>query len=180
MVGCGVGGLLSAGLAHRFDKKGAVFAGGSLSIAANAILALVFLTGILPVDTPLGIGFFVAFHTLYWLGSGIMLPTSIAMMADISEINKIRTGLLKDGAYSAVFSFILKAAISFSMLVSGYILSGIGFESDRAGELGADVIWRLGAVMLLVGPVVCAAAIAVMRKYRVTGALIEEMRDATV
>ena len=101
-------------------------------------------------------------------------------MADISEINKIRTGLLKDGAYSAVFSFILKAAISFSMLVSGYILSGIGFESDRAGELGADVIWRLGAVMLLVGPVVCAAAIAVMRKYRVTGALVEEMRDATV
>lgn len=180
MVGCGVGGLLSAGLAHRFDKKGAVFAGGSMSIASNAILALVFLTGILPVDTPLGIGVFVAFHTLYWLGSGIMLPTSIAMMADISEINKIRTGLLKDGAYSAVFSFILKAAISFSMLVSGYILSGIGFESDRAGELGADVIWRLGAVMLLVGPVVCAAAIAVMRKYRVTGALIEEMRDATV
>ncbi|WDE99399.1 MFS transporter [Lentisphaera profundi] len=177
MVGCGVGGLLSARLTQRFEKKGAVVLGGVISILANAVLALVFLTGLMPVDSHLSVGVFVIFHALYWLGSGVMLPTATAMMADISELNKIRTGVLKDGAYSALFSFILKAAISFSMLVSGYILSGIGFESDRAGELSAEVIWRLGAVMLLVGPLVCLAAIIVMRKYRVSHALIDEMRD---
>jgi GPH family glycoside/pentoside/hexuronide:cation symporter len=180
MIGCGLGGLLSARLTHRFEKKGAVLCGGILSIAANALLALVFLTGVLPVETRLAVVVFVIFHALYWLGSGIMLPTATAMMADISELNKIRTGLLKDGAYSAVFSFIIKAAVSFSMLVSGYILSGIGFESDRSGELGPDVIWRLGAVMLLAGPVVCVAAIVVMRKYRVTRELIDEMRETKV
>lgn len=185
MVFCGIGGLLSGRMTHWFDKKGAVLSGCLLSIAANAILALVFLTGVMAVDARIAIGsgflpialiVFVLFHALYWLGGGIMLPVATAMMADISEINKMKTGVLKDGAYSACLSFILKVAVSFSMLLSGFILSGIGFDSTRAGELSANVIWRLGTAMMLAGPFVCMAAILVIRKYPVTKTFIEQIR----
>jgi Na+/melibiose symporter-like transporter len=52
------------------------------------------------------------------------------MMADVGD-QEIKTGMNKDGAYSAVFSFSQKVAISLGVLISGYSLSLIGFEPGK-------------------------------------------------
>ncbi|MCX6972433.1 MAG: MFS transporter [Verrucomicrobia bacterium] len=82
---------------------------------------------------PVSLISFVIFHAGYWLGSGIMLPISTAMMADISEIHLLQTGENKDGEYSSVFSLAMRLAISFSLIVSGYLP-----ELGRLQGLGGD------------------------------------------
>lgn len=166
MVGMALGGALSAWLATRLGKRDAVLAGGLVSVVANGALAALFLTGAVPTGTMTALVLFTAFHAAYWLGNGIMLPVSTAMMGDVSALHQARTGVNKDGGYSAVFSLAMRLAISFALMASGWLLGGIGFAADDAHRLpDAAVVWRLGAVMFLAGPLVSVAALIAIRRY---------------
>lgn len=188
MIGMALGALVCTRLTRRFDKKGAVLLGGGLSIACNIALAAIFLTGwIKPGATcqfaghtlPLALIVFVLFHATYWLGNGIMLPVSTAMMADVSEVRKIQTGEVRDGGYSAVFSLAMRMAISFSLVLSGWCLSGIGYQVPKAGEKvtqSASAVWNLGMVTFVVGAVVCLLSLLAIRKYPITRERLESLR----
>jgi GPH family glycoside/pentoside/hexuronide:cation symporter len=169
MIGMATGAAISAWLAGRLDKKGAVLVGGMVSIACNGVLAALFLTGLVPVGTKTALALFVVFHATYWLGNGIMLPIATAMMADVAELHRARTGVNKDGAYSAVFSLAMRFAISLSLMASGWTLAGIGFVTDAAHETQTpEAIWRLGTATFLAGPLFCVAALLAIRRYPIT------------
>ncbi len=169
MIGMAIGAAISPWLAKRLDKRGAVLLGGLVTIGCNGALAALFLTGLVPVGTKLALALFVAFHASYWLGNGIMLPVATAMMADVAELHRARTGINKDGAYSAVFSLSMRLAISFSLMASGWTLSGIGFVTDTAQTTQTpEAIWRLGLATLLAGPLVCVASLLAIGRYPIT------------
>ena len=192
MVGMGLGALLCTRLAGRFDKKGAVLFGGGLSIFCNLMLAVIFLTGWVKPgalwtvgghDVPLALGLFVLFHATYWLGNGIMLPVATAMMADVSEIRKLRTGEVRDGGYSAVFSLAMRMAISFSLIVSGWCLSGIGYRVPQGGEKVTqtpEAIQNLGLVTFVVGALIALLALFAIRLYPITRRKLEELRAGSL
>lgn len=186
MVGMALGALVSSGLANRFDKRGAVLAGGTLSIICNLALAGIFLTGLIKPGATLSVGgsdwpialiVFVLFHAGYWLGNGIVLPVSTSMMADVSELHRLNTGENKDGGYSAVFSLAMRMAISFSLVVSGWCLSGIGYQvpAPEQGQ-GADAVWRLGMITFVVGAFIAIASLAAIRRYPLTRDRLETAR----
>ena len=169
MIGMATGAAISAWLARRFDKRGAVLLGGILSIACNGALAALFLTGLVPVGTKPALALFVVFHATYWLGNGVMLPIATAMMADVAELHRARTGVNKDGTYSAVFSLAMRLAISFSLMASGWTLSGIGFVTDATHKTQTpEAIWRLGTATLLAGPLLYVVALLAIHRYPIT------------
>jgi GPH family glycoside/pentoside/hexuronide:cation symporter len=190
MVGMALGAFFSIGLAKRFDKRGTVLLGGLICIACNGMLALLFLTGIVPPGTtwsvgghaiPLALCLFAVFHGAYWLGNGIMLPISTAMMADVAEVHLLRTGINKDGGYSSLFSLAMRMAISFSLVVSGYCLDFIGYKVPKGAEAvtqNPEAIWRLGLVTFVVGAIICVVSLLAIRKYPITRSRLEEMRGA--
>lgn len=175
MIGMATGAAISAWLAKRLDKKGAVLTGGILSIVCNGMLAALFLTGVVPPGTTTALWLFVAFHATYWLGNGIMLPIATAMMADVAELHRARTGVNKDGAYSAVFSLAMRLAISFSLMVSGWTLTGIGFVAKENAEQTPEAIWRLGAATFIAGPLVCVASLLAIRLYPLSREKVKAM-----
>jgi GPH family glycoside/pentoside/hexuronide:cation symporter len=117
------------------------------------------------------------FASLDWLGNGILFPVSTSMMADISEIHEIKTGINKDGAYAAVFSFAQKCAISLGMLISGYGLTLIGFEAGIEVVQSPQTLWRLCALTLLAGPCVSLVSLGLIRLYPVNKELLERLRS---
>ncbi len=175
MVGMALGGILSAWLAKRLEKKGAVLAGGLLSLLCTAGLALLFLTGWVPVGTPAAFAGFVAFHGLFWLGNGIALPSCTAMVADVAGLWLRRNGVNKDGAYSALFSVSMKIAIALGLMGSGWVLSAIGFSPDAAaGARPPEVVWRLGCAMFLAAPLLSAFALVAVARYPLSRRMLEE------
>ena len=189
MIGFALGALLGGSLTRRFEKKGTVYVGGIASIGSNFILAALFLTGVLlPGQSgtvfgwtiPLAFLVFVVFHSLYWLGNGIIFPTATSMIADASEIHEIRTGVNKDGAYAALFTFAQKCAISVGVLLSGYSLTLIGFEAGRGLVQEPSTLWKLCGVTLLVGPLISLLSLALIRLYPVNKNLLMQIRAGAV
>jgi glycoside/pentoside/hexuronide:cation symporter, GPH family len=187
MIGCGIGALFAASLVRRLDKRGAVYAGFAINVLCNFVLALLFLPQLLKpgqtlslagLNIPIATVIFGFFHAMYYFGVGVMFTVAISMIADISEINLIKTGVNKDGAYSAVYAFITKLAMSGSILMAGFCLTLIGFVEGKQQPQSHEVIWRLGAVMLLVGPIISLASLLVIRKYPVNKAFVEDLRKA--
>ena len=179
MIGMAVGAALSAWVARRLDKKGAVLVGGIVSILCNGVLATLFLTGWVPVGTAAALALFVVFHAAFWLGNGILLPTGTAMMADVAELHRRRSGVNNDGAYSAVFSLSMRLAISFALMLSGWTLGAIGFRADTAqGAHTVQTVWRLGAATFLAGPLMSLIALAAVVRYPLNRRLITELDDA--
>jgi Na+/melibiose symporter-like transporter len=188
MVGMALGALTSMALAKRFDKKGAVLIGGAISIVCNGTLAALFLTGYVQpgatwtlggVTVPLALLMFVIFHSGYWFGNGIMLPVSTAMMADVSEVRRLHSGETRDGAYSSVFSLAMRMAISFSLIVAGWCLSGIGYQVPSAGQAVTQTpqaIWNLGMITFVVGALICLASLLAIRRYPITRQYLEDLR----
>lgn len=190
MVGWAVGAFFSVRLARRFDKKGTVVVGGLISSGANILLALLFLTGIVPPGTvlkvggttfPLALWSFVVFHALYWLGIGIMIPIATAMIADLSEIHRLRTGLEREGSYASVFSLANRVACSIGMITSGFGLHLIGYRvagGVEAASQSSQSIWRLGFVTFVVGALMCLGSLIPILNYPVTRRRLEGMRAA--
>jgi Na+/melibiose symporter-like transporter len=101
------------------------------------------------------------------------------MMADVSEIHQLQSGINKDGGYSSVFSLSMRMAISLSLMASGLCLDFIGYKVPRSAEAvsqSPEAIWRLGAVTFVIGAAICLLSLLAIRKYPVTGRLIQEVR----
>lgn len=185
MVAFAIGSLAGAALTKRIDKKGAVLLGVSLGLAGNILLCLLFVGGVVPRDfAPFdAFGFrlsgamfiFMFFHDLFWLGVGTLIPISYAMVADVSEVEKHRTGRLRDGAYSAMLSFVFKASQSVGVFFSGLVLSGVGFVAAQESYPLA-VMKKVTLAGFLSGAVFAAIALVPVWKYPVTRGYIERIR----
>ena len=145
MIGMMTGAAFCSRFAARFDKKGAVYVGGAITLLSGAILTALFLSEVLkpgqvlPIggfDFPIAMTVFAFFGATYWFGNGVMMPVATSMMADISEINELKTGINKDASYSAMYSLSMKVAQSLSALIVGFTLTAVGFVtlSDIVGN----------------------------------------------
>lgn len=185
MVCFGLGSLLSGLLTRWLDKKGAVYFAALLNVTGSLSLAAVLLTGAVVPQQSLAIaGFslpwativFVSLHGCYWVGNGIMFPTTLSMMADIAELNELKTGRHKDGAYAAVFSFAQKVAISVGLLISGMVLTLIGFRTGVGLTQDAATVGKLCGATLIAGPIISLCALLLMRLYPVNRNLLSHLR----
>jgi GPH family glycoside/pentoside/hexuronide:cation symporter len=190
MIGMALGALFAIPLAHRVDKKAAATIGGLISICANILLAIVFSTGLvkptLPwhvagINIPAPLIILVLGQAGYWFGNGIMLPLSVAMMADVSEIHCLKTGIRKDGSYSSVYSLAMRIAIALSLFLSGYFLTIIGYKTAPHGMTPVQTpltIWKLALMTFLSGAALASAAIVAIKFYPVTFQKMKELRVA--
>lgn len=186
MIAFGVGSLAGGSLAKRIDKKGAIMVGISLGLIGNILLCVLFVGDIVPknlipfeifgYEFSVSMLIFMIFHDLFWLGVGTMIPTSFAMVADVSEIGKIRTGKLRDGSYSAMLSFVFKAAQSLGVFFSGFVLTQMGFEAAQE-TYSMEVMKKVTLVGFLSGAVFAAIALIPVWKYPITKEFLEKVRS---
>ncbi len=184
MTGMGLFSLLSPVVARKLDKKPTVFIGVAMHITTNILLAVIFLPGWFQTQTLFHIGsfavrsgtlIFFVLQLIYWGGSGMMFPIFNSMVADISEINKYRTGVLKDGAYSAVLSFLFKASQSIGLLVSGWCLAWAGFQVGAETQ-SPQAVWNLAAMMFLISSLISLASMFIMLKYPVSRKYMQQIK----
>ena len=184
MVAFALGSLSLSRLVKRFDKKQTGYIGMAISMVGGLSLFALFSGGVvapgqtlvvagltLPVATLL----FGLFQGCWWGGCGIIVPLALSMIADISAINEHRTGVLKDGSYSAVFSFFLKAAGSLGLLITGWLVTMAGIVSGAETQT-VEAAKNISVMTFLSGPIIIVISFLILRKYPVDRDFMEDIQ----
>ena len=176
MIAAGLGALFQAKLTHRFDKKAAGYAGMLVGATGGLLLLLVFsimglaprtVSPVLGFHLPVGVLIFALGQWMWWFGAGSLGPIAMSMVADLSEIHFLRSGVRKDGGYSSVFSFLQKAAMSLGLLLSGWLISWAGIVS-AAETQSPEAVRRIAVITFAIGPILMGISYFVLRGYPVT------------
>jgi GPH family glycoside/pentoside/hexuronide:cation symporter len=184
MIAFALGSLLQARLVEWFDKKPAAYFGIGTCVVSNVMLLILFIGGILPPETyrvvlgfnlPVSVILFGIFQAMWWGGCGMLIPLSMSMIADISEINRYKTGVLKDGSYSAVFSFVIKAAMGIGMLINGWLLDLVGYVKGTETQI-AETARKIAVLTFICGPIVMLLALPLIFTYPVNRAFMADIK----
>jgi GPH family glycoside/pentoside/hexuronide:cation symporter len=176
MVAAGLGALLQAKVTHFLDKKAAGYLGMVLGILGGLWLLLMFtFLGLAPRaewsvagwNLPVGLILFALGQWTWWCGCGMLGPVAVSMMADLSEIHYLRSGVRKDGGYCSIFSFLQKAALSLGLLISGWLIAGAGIVSGAETQ-APEAVRRITVITFLIGPVLMVLSYFILRGYPVT------------
>lgn len=67
---------------------------------------------------------------MIWPGLAGLLIMSNSMIADVCDLDELKTGQRREGSYWAVFNWIQKTAIGVALLFSGVVLDLVGYVSE--------------------------------------------------
>lgn len=154
-------------LSKRMDKKRA------LNISLSTIVFGVFLTIItflfrsfVPTDTM----FYIAIPCLIFcgIGAGAMYSLPFSMYADVVTLEIFKTGKNNAGAYTGYFTFSYNLANSVALLLIGFLLDIIKFDSSQPVQAmsvqnGLGMIVFFGCSIFLALAITCFARFSVKR-----------------
>ena len=113
------------------------------------------------------------FHTMGISAVFIILP---ALMADVIDMDELKSGRRREGLFSAASGFIIKMAYSLANGLTGVLLVWVGFNIDATVVENASSIETL-RFWFAFGPIVfLASSILVLRNYPLTEKRIAEVQ----
>ena len=175
------GALMTMGMALSYVS---IFLIGWISMRVSKRTAMV--VGLVLVFTGTGLGFFALDPRWPWLlfvtafiaalgmqGCWLMVDS---MTADVCDDDELRTGRRREGMFSAVKGFALKAAQGLTFGVGGYMATAAGYDPQIVERTGLDEATAFKMKAAVIG-FQCAGlllAIAIMWLYPITRQRAEE------
>jgi glycoside/pentoside/hexuronide:cation symporter, GPH family len=186
MILCGLGAIVGSPLARRFDKKYAVCIGASITVTANLLAAIIFLGGILePRETmslagytiPLAVIVFAVCNMINWFGNGVFMTLANSMIADVAEVNELKSGVRKDGGYAAIFAFISKLVASLSTFIASACLAWVGFVPGSDQQTPESIRWLVFLTFGL-GAIFAFLVIPIALRYPISQQFMTEVKTS--
>lgn len=141
------------------------------AVLSTASLAIYFLAH------KLGSSFFLGMMVYAGIGVGFGYVAPWAMMPDAIEVDAVRTGNRKEGAFYGMWTFTAKVGTSIAIALTGWILQRAGYAANLAEQGEA----ALGAIRLIIGPlpaVVFLAALILIERYPIDEKTYKNLLEA--
>lgn len=152
-------------LSKRIDKKRALII--SLSTIVLGIF-LIFITFLFRNFIPTNIMFYIAIPCLIFcgIGAGAMYSLPFSMYADAVTLEIFKTGQNNAGAYTGYFTFTYNLANSVALLIIGFLLDIIKFDSTQPVQ-AMSVQNGLGLIVCFGCSIFLSLAITVFSKFSI-------------
>lgn len=108
------------------------------------------------------------------LASAWILGSS--MIADLCDVDELRTGLRREGMYGSAYGWLVKTGLSGTLVLSGYMLTWSGFDARAGGTQPPDVILNMRLLYALVPILFLGIAALLMWRYPITEAYVRGIR----
>ncbi|MBO5241977.1 MAG: MFS transporter [Lachnospiraceae bacterium] len=123
MVGMIVAAIVAKPLAAKFGKA-------EVSVVSNFFAAGVMF--FLWLIRPASVWVYCGLQMICWLGLGVFSMVSWALITDVIDYSELRNGVREDGTVYALYSFARKLGQALAAGLSGWLLTGIGYNSEAA------------------------------------------------
>lgn len=152
-------------ISKRIDKKLTVITALSVVLMGIGTTAISFL---FRTYIDVSIIYSVTCFTIFicGFGTGAMYSLPISMYADVVSLEKYETGENKSGAYLGYYSFTYNLSNSISLLVMGFLLDLIKFDSSLPVQ-PMSVQKGLGVIVFCGCSIALACAILIFSKYKI-------------
>ncbi|AKC82006.1 hypothetical protein IMCC26134_03025 [Verrucomicrobia bacterium IMCC26134] len=159
---------LAVKLSTRFGKKEVFMAAIACGVARMGILWFLL--------DPAHPNLVLINAALYGMESAAIFMLCHAMIADVCDLDELECGARREGLFGAVYAWIFKTGIALSYGLSGYILTGIGFDRALGGaQAGTTLLWM--KIAYCVAPAAAfIAALFVLRGYTLNRSGAEVVR----
>jgi Na+/melibiose symporter-like transporter len=158
-----------AGLASRFGKK-VVYTGGL------AIVLLGFLSSWFSYNPQIP---YLQCLTLASLGGGLAVIFTLgqSMVADVCDVDELRTGMRREGMFNAMFAWTIKAGIAGTLILSGFMLKMTGYTSSAIFRFQEVEITESMRMLYMIAPAIAAAlSIIIIIRTPISHAQMEKVR----
>jgi len=158
-----------AWMSKRFGKKNAFLVSQGISIIGYILLWFLMVPG-----KPYLFIFALPFFSF---GIGGLFTIMMSMTADICDLDELHTGKRREGIFGAIYWWMVKFGFAIAGLLSGAILTVVGFAPDAAVQAEGAVS---GLRLFYSGIPILGTSIAlwVMRDYDLNEARAQEIRTA--
>jgi GPH family glycoside/pentoside/hexuronide:cation symporter len=112
---------------------------------------------------------------LFAFGIGSLFTLMMSMTADVCDLNELNTGTRCEGVFGAIYWWMVKFGFAIAGLLSGLILSLVGFDQDVSVQ-SLDTLEALKLAYILLPMSGTLIAMAVMRGYDLNEARAHEIR----
>jgi len=128
------------------------------------------------------------FAIMVGLGTGGIVVMIYAMFPDIPDVDELKTGERREGIYSAMVTFMRKLSSAIAIFVVSNILALSGYRSPVESSTNGVVklieqpqtegfILALRLIFFIAPVILLACALWVARKYPLTGAVHQKLRQ---
>ena len=100
-----------------------------------------------------------------------------SMIADICDVDELKTGLRREGMYSAAFAWSIKLSIALTMILSGYMLNIAGYDAAREANQLPGVVERLRLLYMFVPMAMASLGIVFVFLYPLSERRSREVRE---
>ncbi len=105
----------------------------------------------------------------------VLIPS---LTGDVVDYDELRTGERREGAFAAIFSWMLKFSLSFAAAVSGPLVELAGFRPELRFDMPESVVFNLRVLLAFAPLLFLIPAIWIGHRFPMTTAVIEQNRRA--
>ncbi len=113
---------------------------------------------------------------LFAFGIGSLFTMMMSMTADVCDLNELETGTRSEGVFGAIYWWMVKFGFAIAGLLSGLILTLVGFDQNVAVQ-PQDTLDGLKLAYIVVPVCGTLIAMAVMFRYDLTEQKAHEIRS---
>ena len=112
---------------------------------------------------------------LFAFGIGSLFTMMMSMTADVCDLNELTTGTRREGVFGAIYWWMVKFGFAIAGLLSGLILTVVGFDQSVAAQ-STETLEGLKLAYILVPITGTLVAMWVMFKYDISEQRAHEIR----
>jgi GPH family glycoside/pentoside/hexuronide:cation symporter len=112
-------------------------------------------------------------------GIGGLFTLMMSMTADVCDLDELNTGTRREGTFGAVYWWMVKLGQAIALLISGIVLSMVGFKEGAITQ-SVETMTNLRIADIVIPVFTAFLAILVMWGYNITETKANEIRTALV
>ncbi len=113
------------------------------------------------------------------MGCGLAATWTLinAMLPDVIDLDDLKTGIRREGMYSAVHSWMCKVGMSLSLVISGYVLSGSGFNAMLGPDQAPRTIFLMRLFFCIIPVASIGSSLVLLLIYPLKEKRVREIRS---
>jgi GPH family glycoside/pentoside/hexuronide:cation symporter len=157
---------------RRLDKKPSMILGIILCIVSSLFfLILVFMKDIVAGN----IFYFVPFAVLAGFGTGGLFTLPLSMIADVIDLDELKTGKRAEGSYYGCLTLFYKLSQSITLLLIGFVLDLVKFDATLPLQAESTVV-ILGLMLSIGSGLSFIAALLSISGYTLNRSRVEDIQ----